>query len=255
MSGVFFLQRDLKYSVLSKWDFSRSQIYSFSPLAETFSYRMRSFRTLLLCPLGPCVFSRSLLITYLLTLESWKKVLFLKEVSSILDPKICMKPDLTGTSRVDWIWICLLFADFRSLIWLVQSVIPKHTVKEIDWRKQAISTLHWWLSENAWNIWDTTKKIRKLIYLMFLLILFALKLRTLYLPGDTGNFTEKWLFRHPIRTHVIHEPNCIWSSSPWVLRSSVVRSSYPCTEGHRFNSFRGLRFFFVPGHALDMLIT
>ena len=169
-------------------------------------------------------FSRSLLITYLLTLESWKKVLFLKEVSSILDPKICMKPDLTGTSRVDWIWICLLFADFRSLIWLVQSVIPKHTVKEIDWRKRAISTLHWWLSENAWNIWDTTKKIRKLIYLMLLLlILFALKLRTLYLPGDTENFTEKWLF-HPIRTHVIHEP-CIWPSLPRVLRGSVVRAS------------------------------
>ena len=45
---------------------------------------------------------------------------------------------------------------------------------------------------------------------MFLLILFALKLRTLYLPGDTGNFTEKWLFRHPIRTHVIHEPNLVY---------------------------------------------
>ena len=58
---------------------------------------------------------------------------------------------------------------------------------------------------------------------MFLLILFALKLRTLDLPGDTENFTEKWLFRHPIRTHVIHEP-CIWSSSPRVLRSSVVRT-------------------------------
>ena len=255
MSGVFFLQRDLKYSVLSKWDFSRSQIYSFSPLAETFSYRMRSFRTLLLCPLGPCVFSRSLLITYLLTLESWKKVLFLKEVSNFGSKNLYETwsyRNLKSGLNLDFF---TLLIDFRSLIWLVQSVIPKHTVKEIDWRKQAISTLHWWLSENAWNIWDTTKKIRKLIYLMFLLILFALKLRTLYLPGDTGNFTEKWLFRHPIRTHVIHEPNCIWSSSPWVLRSSVVRSSYPCTEGHRFNSFRGLRFFFVPGHALDMLIT
>ena len=44
------------------------------------------------------------------------------------------------------------------------------------------------------------------------------------------------------RMHVIHEP-CVWHSSPRVLRSSVVRASDRCTEGHRFNSCRGLRFF------------
>ena len=45
--------------------------------------------------------------------------------------------------------------------------------------------------------------------------------------------------------HVIHEP-CIWPISPQVLRSSVVRASDGCTEGHRFNSSRGLRFFLCP---------
>ena len=43
-------------------------------------------------------------------------------------------------------------------------------------------------------------------------------------------------------THVIHEP-CMWSSSPQVLRSSVVRESDRCTQGHRFNSCQGLRVF------------
>ena len=197
-------------------------------------------------------FSRSLLITYLLTLESWKKVLFLKEVLNFGSKNLYETWSYRNLKSGLNLDLFTSLTDFRSLIWLVQSATPKHTVKEIDWRKQAISTLHWWLSENAWNIWDTTKKIRKLIYLMFLLILFALKLRTLYLPGDTENFTEKWLFRHPIWTLVIHEP-CIWSSSPRVLRSSVVGASYPCTEGHRFNSFRGLRFFFLPDYALDVL--
>ena len=36
-------------------------------------------------------------------------------------------------------------------------------------------------------------------------------------------------------THVIHEP-CIWPISPQVLRSSVVRASKWCMEGHRFSS-------------------
>ena len=44
------------------------------------------------------------------------------------------------------------------------------------------------------------------------------------------------------RMHVIREP-CIWPCSPQVLRSSVVRASNQCMEGHRFNSGRGLRFF------------
>ena len=42
--------------------------------------------------------------------------------------------------------------------------------------------------------------------------------------------------------------------SPRVLRSSVVRASDRCTEGHSFNSFRGLRFFSL-FRARDMLIT
>ena len=44
------------------------------------------------------------------------------------------------------------------------------------------------------------------------------------------------------RVNVIHEP-CKWPSSLLVSRSSVVRASDRCTEGHRFNSCRGLRFF------------
>ena len=51
------------------------------------------------------------------------------------------------------------------------------------------------------------------------------------------------------RAHVIHKP-CIWPSSPQVLCSSVVRASDQCTEGHRFSSFPGLRFFLCP-----MLVT
>ena len=47
------------------------------------------------------------------------------------------------------------------------------------------------------------------------------------------------------RTHVIHEP-CIWHSWPRVLRSSVIRASDRCTEDHRFNTCRGLRFFLCP---------
>ena len=128
-------------------------------------------------------FSRSLLITYLLTLESWKKVLFLKEVLNFGSKNLYETWSYRNLKSGLNLDLFTSLTDFRSLIWLVQSVIPKHTVREIDWRKQAISTLHWWLSENAWNIWDTTKKIRKLIYLMFLLILFALKLRTLSAGG------------------------------------------------------------------------
>ena len=55
------------------------------------------------------------------------------------------------------------------------------------------------------------------------------------------------------RAHVIHKP-CIWPSSPQVLCSSVVRASDQCTEGHRFSSFPGLRFFSL-SRARDMLIT
>ena len=55
------------------------------------------------------------------------------------------------------------------------------------------------------------------------------------------------------RVHVIHEP-CKWPSSLQVSRSSVVRASDRCTEGHRFNSCRGLRFFSL-SHAHDMLIS
>ena len=47
------------------------------------------------------------------------------------------------------------------------------------------------------------------------------------------------------RVHVIHEP-CVWSNPPRVLRSSVVRASDQCTEGHWFNSCRGPRFFLCP---------
>ena len=47
------------------------------------------------------------------------------------------------------------------------------------------------------------------------------------------------------RAHVIHKP-CIWPSSPQVLCSSVVRASDQFTEGHRFSSFPGLRFFLCP---------
>ena len=42
--------------------------------------------------------------------------------------------------------------------------------------------------------------------------------------------------------------------SPRVLRSSVVRASDRCTEGHSFNSFRELRFFSL-SRARDMLTT
>ena len=45
------------------------------------------------------------------------------------------------------------------------------------------------------------------------------------------------------RRHVIHQL-CIEPSSSGILRSSVVRASDWCTEGHRFNSCQGLRFFF-----------
>ena len=46
-----------------------------------------------------------------------------------------------------------------------------------------------------------------------------------------------------LAVHRTHEP-CIWPSSPRVLHSSVVRVYDRCTEGHTFNSCRGLRFFF-----------
>ena len=55
------------------------------------------------------------------------------------------------------------------------------------------------------------------------------------------------------RRHVIHQL-CIEPSSSGILRSSVVRASDWCTEGHRFNSCQGLRFFSL-SLACDMLIT
>ena len=47
------------------------------------------------------------------------------------------------------------------------------------------------------------------------------------------------------RMPVIHEPG-MWVTLPWVLHSSMVRASDRCTEGHRFNSCQGLRFFLCP---------
>ena len=47
---------------------------------------------------------------------------------------------------------------------------------------------------------------------------------------------------------------CIWPSSPQAHRSSVVRISERWTEGLRFNSSWGLRFFLL-SRARDMLIT
>ena len=51
------------------------------------------------------------------------------------------------------------------------------------------------------------------------------------------------------RRHVIHQL-CIEPSSSQIVRSSVVRASDRCTEGHRFNTCLGLRFFPCP-----MLVT
>ena len=68
LSGVFFLQC---YKV--REIFSHRRIYYFSRLAETFNYRVKSFRTLTLISASTLRFSRSLLITYLLTLDSGKK--------------------------------------------------------------------------------------------------------------------------------------------------------------------------------------
>ena len=51
---------------------------------------------------------------------------------------------------------------------------------------------------------------------------------------------------------IMHEP-CVRPSSPRLLRSSVVRASHRCTEGHRFNTCRGQ--IFSLSHARDTLIT
>ena len=50
---------------------------------------------------------------------------------------------------------------------------------------------------------------------------------------------------------VIH---CIWPNLPGVscTCNSVVRASYWCVEGHRFDSIQGLRFFSL-SHAHDMV--
>ena len=54
-----------------------------------------------------------------------------------------------------------------------------------------------------------------------------------------------------LRTHITREP-CIWPSSPWVLRSSVVSASDWGVEGHQF--LLGTQIFSF-SHPCDMLIT
>ena len=57
------------------------------------------------------------------------------------------------------------------------------------------------------------------------------------------------------RTHVIREP-CMWLSSPQALRSSVIRASKRCAEGHRLNFDRGLKFFLSPcSRDVDQIIS
>ena len=76
--------------------------------------------------------------------------------------------------------------------------------------------------------------------------LFFTELKTYHLSLFITHMTILTLLIPAVhRMHVIHEP-CIWSNSPRVLRSSVVRASDQCTEGHWFNSCRGPRFFLCP---------
>ena len=70
----------------------------------------------------------------------------------------------------------------------------------------------------------------------------------LLLPFSARSFIV--LCSEKARQHLLRRLPCIWPSSPLVLRTLVVRAALLCTEGHRFNSCQGLRFFLCP-----MLVT
>ena len=95
-------------------------------------------------------------------------------------------------------------------------------------------------------------RARDMLITSFLISLPSLNLSSFFThhPYDDFDTSDILAVR---RTLVIREP-CISPSSPRVLRSSVLRASDPCMEGHRFNSCRGLRFFSL-SRARDIFFT
>ena len=66
------------------------------------------------------------------------------------------------------------------------------------------------------------------------------------LPFTAHRYSNHWatmkLWRAGPYTYTSHEP-CIWPSSHESFVAQPVRATDRCTEGHRFNSCQGLRFF------------
>ena len=88
--------------------------------------------------------------------------------------------------------------------------------------------------------------VRSSVPLTYSLSLFFTELKIYHLSLFNTHMTILTLLILAVyRMHVIHEP-CVWSNSQRVLRSSVVRASDQCTEGHWFNSCREPRFFLCP---------